>query len=167
MTGPRRQDDLPRVTDPAAQGGSLGAFLLSPRIEPGQTVTFTQTVTGLAPSCARSPSTAAPRDGTGGRGPDGLEDDLAFAVALAARAGEILMDRYERLERIDYKSARDVVTEADHQSEALILDAIRARHPGDAIVAEETGEHHADAGSGEAATSGRAACGSSTHSTGP
>jgi myo-inositol-1(or 4)-monophosphatase len=93
--------------------------------------------------------------GPEGGGPDGLEDDLAFAVALAARAGEILMDRYERLERIDYKSARDVVTEADHQSEALILDAIRARHPGDAIVAEETGEHHADAGAGEAATSGR------------
>ena len=36
------------------------------------------------------------------------------------------MDRYERLEQIDYKSARDVVTEADHLSEALILDAIRA-----------------------------------------
>ena len=88
-------------------------------------------------------------------GAGGLDDDLAFAVALSARAGEILMDRYERLEQIDYKSARDVVTEADHQSEALILDAIRARHPGDAIVAEETGEHHADAGSGEAATSGR------------
>ena len=94
-------------------------------------------------------------DGTGPDGPGGLDDDLAFAVALSARAGEILMDRYERLEQIDYKSARDVVTEADHQSEALILDAIRDRHPGDAIVAEETGEHHADAGSGEAATSGR------------
>jgi myo-inositol-1(or 4)-monophosphatase len=80
-------------------------------------------------------------------------DDLAFAVALAARAGEILMDRYERLEQIDYKSARDVVTEADHLSEALILDAVRARHPGDAIVAEETGEHHSVAG--EAPTSGR------------
>ena len=80
-------------------------------------------------------------------------DDLAFAVALAARAGEILMDRYERLERIDYKSARDVVTEADHQSEALILDAIRARRPDDAILAEESGEHHAVAG--EAPTSGR------------
>ena len=39
------------------------------------------------------------------------------------------MDRYERLERIDYKSARDVVTEADHESEALILDAIRATPP--------------------------------------
>ena len=82
-------------------------------------------------------------------------DDLPFAIALAARAGELLMDRYERLERIDYKSARDVVTEADHQSEALILEAIRARHPSDALLAEETGEHHADAGVGEAPTSGR------------
>ncbi len=63
------------------------------------------------------------------------------------------MERYERLERIDYKSARDVVTEADHLSEALILDAIRARNPTDAIVAEESGEHHSV--TGEAATSGR------------
>ena len=39
------------------------------------------------------------------------------------------MDRYERLERIDHKSARDVVTEADHLSEALILEAIRAYRP--------------------------------------
>ena len=85
--------------------------------------------------------------------PPGLDDDLAFAIALAARAGEVLMDRYERLERIDYKSARDVVTEADHQSEALILDAIRERHPTDAILAEETGEHQAVAG--EAPLSGR------------
>lgn len=80
-------------------------------------------------------------------------DDLAFAIAIAARAGEILMDRYERLERIDYKSARDVVTEADHQSEALIIDAIRDHGPGDAILAEETGEHRAI--EGEEPTSGR------------
>jgi myo-inositol-1(or 4)-monophosphatase len=80
-------------------------------------------------------------------------DDLTFAIALAARAGEVLMDRYERLERIDYKSARDVVTEADHMSEELILNAVRARSPGDAIVAEESGEHMTVGG--EAATSGR------------
>ena len=55
-----------------------------------------------------------------------VEDDLAFALALAARAGEVLMDRYERLERIDHKSARDVVTEADHLSEGLIISAIRS-----------------------------------------
>ncbi len=83
----------------------------------------------------------------------GHDADLAFALALAVRAGGVLMDHYERLERIDYKSARDVVTEADHLSEALILDAIRATYPGDAILAEETGEHRAIAG--EAPTSGR------------
>ncbi|MBA2700981.1 MAG: inositol monophosphatase [Chloroflexi bacterium] len=81
------------------------------------------------------------------------DDDLPFAVALAARAGALLMERYERLERIDHKGARDIVTEADHQSEALILDAIRARHPGDALLAEESGEHRARGG--EAPTSGR------------
>ncbi|HET8784077.1 MAG TPA: inositol monophosphatase family protein, partial [Candidatus Limnocylindrales bacterium] len=79
--------------------------------------------------------------------------ELEFAVALAASAGEILMDRYERLERIDYKSARDIVTEADRLSEDLIIDAIRAYHPGDGILAEESGEHRAKAG--EAPTSGR------------
>ncbi len=79
--------------------------------------------------------------------------ELEFAIALAARAGEILMDRYERLERIDYKSARDIVTEADHLSEDLIIDAIRSYHPGDGILAEESGEHRAKAG--EAPTSGR------------
>jgi myo-inositol-1(or 4)-monophosphatase len=81
------------------------------------------------------------------------DDDLSFAIALAARAGEILMDRYERLERIDYKSARDVVTEADHLSEALVIESIRERLPGDAILAEESGEHQAV--QGEAPTSGR------------
>jgi myo-inositol-1(or 4)-monophosphatase len=81
------------------------------------------------------------------------DDELAFSLDVAQRAGAVLMDRYERLERIDYKSARDVVTEADHLSEALILDAIRARFPQDAILAEETGEHRAIAG--EAPTSGR------------
>ncbi|MEA2608756.1 MAG: monophosphatase [Chloroflexota bacterium] len=81
------------------------------------------------------------------------DDDLAFARDLACRAGIILMDHYERLEQIDYKSARDVVTEADHLSEALIVEAIRSRYPGDAILAEETGEHRSVAG--EAPTSGR------------
>lgn len=79
--------------------------------------------------------------------------ELAFALEVAARAGELQMDRYERVERVDYKSARDVVTEVDHLSEALILDAIRAAYPGDALLAEETGEHDGGA-DGQTATSG-------------
>jgi myo-inositol-1(or 4)-monophosphatase len=82
-----------------------------------------------------------------------LESELAFALELAGRAGRVLMDHYERLEQIGYKSARDVVTEADHLSEAMIVEAIQAAYPGDAILAEETGEHRAVAG--EAPTSGR------------
>ena len=51
--------------------------------------------------------------------------DLAFAIDIGVRAGAVLMDRYERLERIHHKSAKDVVTEADTLSEKLILAAIR------------------------------------------
>jgi myo-inositol-1(or 4)-monophosphatase len=82
--------------------------------------------------------------------------DLAFATGIAARAGELLVDRIERLERIDYKSAKDVVTEADHLSEALIIDAIRAAYPGDGIIAEESGDHASGAGEAPTAGVGRA-----------
>jgi myo-inositol-1(or 4)-monophosphatase len=82
-----------------------------------------------------------------------LAEELIFSLDLARRSGALLMDRYERLEQIDYKSARDVVTEADHQSETLIVSAIKERFPSDAILAEESGEHRAIAG--ETPTSGR------------
>ena len=68
-------------------------------------------------------------------------DELGFATDLARAAGAILTDSYERLEQVDYKSKRDVVTNADYASEKLVIDAIRARFPGDAILAEESGEH--------------------------
>jgi myo-inositol-1(or 4)-monophosphatase len=71
--------------------------------------------------------------------------DAAFARAIAEEAGRILVERYEKVETIDHKSARDVVTEVDHLSEALVLGAIRAAYTGDAILAEESGAHH-DAG---------------------
>jgi myo-inositol-1(or 4)-monophosphatase len=92
--------------------------------------------------------TAEGRPTIGGR----FGTELAVALELAVRAGDLQMDRYERVGRIDYKSARDVVTEVDHLSEALILDGIRAAFPGDALLAEETGEH--DAAAGEPASSG-------------
>jgi myo-inositol-1(or 4)-monophosphatase len=68
-------------------------------------------------------------------------DELAFATDVARHAGALLVDSYERLERIDYKSKRDVVTNADYASERLVIDAIKGRYPDDAILAEESGEH--------------------------
>lgn len=68
-------------------------------------------------------------------------DELAFATDVARRAGALLIDSYERLERIDYKSKRDVVTNADYASEHLVIGAIKEQYPDDAILAEESGEH--------------------------
>jgi myo-inositol-1(or 4)-monophosphatase len=82
--------------------------------------------------------------------------DLDFTIDLAQRAARLLTERFEKVERIDFKSAKDVVTEVDHLSEALIIEAIRAVHPGDGIVAEESGEHVAAAGHAPTAGVGRA-----------
>jgi myo-inositol-1(or 4)-monophosphatase len=80
-------------------------------------------------------------------------EDLALTLDIAAAAGRLLMERYERVERVDYKSARDIVTEVDHLSEELIIAAIHARHPADGILAEESGAQ--STGAGDAAASGR------------
>ena len=69
------------------------------------------------------------------------DDDLAFAVALAERAGGLLIASYEQAMKVDRKSKRDVVTNVDYASEALVIKAIRDRFPGDAILAEESGRH--------------------------
>jgi myo-inositol-1(or 4)-monophosphatase len=80
-------------------------------------------------------------------------DDLALTIEIASAAGRLLMERYERVERVDYKSARDIVTEVDHLSEELIIAAVRARHPADGILAEESGAQPTS--SGDLAASGR------------
>ena len=72
------------------------------------------------------------------------ERDLA--VALAARAGDLLLDRLGKVGTITHKSAKDVVTEVDHLSEALILGAIREEYPYDGILAEESGASHGSNG---------------------
>jgi myo-inositol-1(or 4)-monophosphatase len=73
--------------------------------------------------------------------------ELAFAAELGTSAGALLLDRMGRIERVSHKGAKDVVTEVDHLSEALILGAIREAFPDDGVLAEESG-----AGAG---TSGR------------
>lgn len=69
------------------------------------------------------------------------EEDLVFAVQLARQAGSLLAASYEREMRVDRKSKRDVVTDVDYASEALVIRAINERYPDDAILAEESGRH--------------------------
>jgi myo-inositol-1(or 4)-monophosphatase len=84
---------------------------------------------------------------------DLLEAELDVAVDAARRAGRIQMERYERLERIVHKSEHDVVTEVDHLSEELIIDAVRRFFPQDGFLAEESGRTKAEAPAEGAAAS--------------
>jgi myo-inositol-1(or 4)-monophosphatase len=86
--------------------------------------------------------------------PEPFAAELALAIDAARRAGAVQLDLYERLERIVHKGPGDVVTEADHLSEELIIAAIRAQFPDDAIVAEESGEHRSGGGKGVHAADG-------------
>jgi fructose-1,6-bisphosphatase/inositol monophosphatase family enzyme len=97
----------------------------------------------------------APPDELGQASSSAFAVELQFARDLAARAGRLLVDRYERVERIDYKSARDVVTEVDHLSEDVVIAAIRESFPGDGLLAEESGEHQSIQGQSTAMTIGR------------
>ncbi len=74
--------------------------------------------------------------------------ELVVAVEAARAAAAIQVEHYERLEHIVKKSARDVVTEADHLSEAAIIATIRRAFPDDQVLAEESGHSGASTGSG-------------------
>ena len=75
-----------------------------------------------------------------------LEEELSVAVDAARQAGQLQVERYERVERIVHKSERDVVTEVDELSEQLIIGALRKAFPTDSFLAEESG-HHVASGS--------------------
>jgi len=63
------------------------------------------------------------------------------AVELALAAGAVLREGYGRAHTPERKGRIDLVTEYDHRSERLVLDGIRRRFPGHAVLAEESGAH--------------------------
>ena len=64
---------------------------------------------------------------------------LAAAIDAARQAGALLHSYWERGVVADHKGDIDLVTEADHASEALILQLLRERYPDHAFLAEESG----------------------------
>ena len=80
---------------------------------------------------------------------DALAAELsAIANNLAVRAGALISEaRQTGTGLVDTKStATDMVTEFDRASERLIVDAIRAARPGDAIIGEEGTADPGDSG---------------------
>lgn len=75
-------------------------------------------------------------------------DLLDLAEAAARAAGSLLRERFaEPAVGLSTKSSEtDMVSDADRAAEAVIVDALRARRPRDAILGEEGGERDGDSG---------------------
>ncbi len=69
-----------------------------------------------------------------------MKPTLSDLERLAREAGAILRDGYHRDHTIHYKGEIDLVTEADHASEAFLLSEINEHFPDSRILAEESGE---------------------------
>ena len=77
--------------------------------------------------------------------PKKLSDDLAYAIALARSAGELVRANYGRVERLTKTHAtttEEPVTEADRAAQRHIVAGLRDRFPSDGLIGEEsdTGE---------------------------
>jgi len=69
------------------------------------------------------------------------QEYLAAAISIARAAGELLLDHRRRGFAIASKATRiDLVTDADRESETLVVEELQRRFPGHPILAEEEGE---------------------------
>ncbi len=68
-----------------------------------------------------------------------LEYVKRIGIRAAYRSGRVLHERLGNISRIHKKGSIDLVTEADMESEKVIIDTIKAVFPDHAILAEETG----------------------------
>ena len=69
-----------------------------------------------------------------------IAEDLELALALAADADLVSMDRFRAMDlRVETKPDRTPVTDADQAVERVIRDGIAASRPGDGILGEEYG----------------------------
>lgn len=64
-------------------------------------------------------------------------DFVTTAAAIAREAGALLMGYFRQRVKVEYKGEVDLVTVADRQSEALILERIRAHWPHHDVIGEE------------------------------
>ncbi len=66
-----------------------------------------------------------------------MDELLEFTIDTAQRAGSLLRKRLGSALTIEHKGAINLVTDADRESEELIVSSIERAYPGHTIVAEE------------------------------
>jgi len=67
-----------------------------------------------------------------------------IAAELARAAGDVLRTRPSDLDIRSKSTPTDAVTVMDRAAERVVLDGLRARRPGDRVVAEESGDSEGD-----------------------
>lgn len=68
-----------------------------------------------------------------------MPEFLSAAIDIAREAGQLLEDFARQKISYELKGDYDLVTQADHASERLVIERLQAAFPDHAIVAEETG----------------------------
>lgn len=64
--------------------------------------------------------------------------EIEVATTLARKAGQVIMDIYQKDFSVSYKGTNDPVTEADQQANDLIVEGLSTHFPEDTIIAEES-----------------------------
>lgn len=76
--------------------------------------------------------------------------ELEVAKKAAYEAGEVLRSKLNNLRQVEFKGERDLVTEADKESERVVLGILRKEFPDYPVLAEESGMVSAESvGEGE------------------
>jgi myo-inositol-1(or 4)-monophosphatase len=70
-----------------------------------------------------------------------MQSYLEIAVDIAREAGALLAHYFERRVGFELKGDFDLVTEADRNSEKLVVERLRSYFPAHSILGEETGTH--------------------------
>src|SRR5689334_23665735 len=68
------------------------------------------------------------------------EHELEVATRAARAAGETALAYFRRDPKVTWKPDDSPVSEADHAADRVLVDALRAAFPDDAILTEESGE---------------------------
>lgn len=71
----------------------------------------------------------------------------SIAIDAALEAGRIIRHHVGNLDHVDYKGEIDIVTIADHEAEAAVLERLNGAFPDFGILAEESGTQDARNGS--------------------
>ncbi|MBI3590422.1 MAG: inositol monophosphatase [Candidatus Melainabacteria bacterium] len=71
-----------------------------------------------------------------------MDNVFNFAKQLIEKANRVILKSYDKIRTISYKKGDfNLVTNVDHEVEALILKEINSKYPDHSIVAEESGIH--------------------------